>query len=161
MSDFESDPYNGFSVEYLSPSNGETAHPNISSRVQKLEAGFHSKVHRHTRSKVLHVFKGEGYTVIDSVRYDWEEGVLLAIPNWAWHEHVSTSADDTYLFTVRDLPRMEKLGLEREEPYQENDGHQKGKKCLILNCKRYKDEFQLNYMVNQVYVWLTFYIGYI
>ncbi|WP_181348080.1 cupin domain-containing protein [Thalassobacillus sp. CUG 92003] len=124
MSDFEPDPYDGFSVEYLSPSNGETAHPNISSRIQKLEPGFHSKAHRHTSSTVVHVFKGQGYTVIDNVRFDWEEGDLLVIPNWAWHEHVATSTGNTYLFTVSDLPMMEKFGLEREETYPENEGHQ-------------------------------------
>ncbi|WP_101845200.1 cupin domain-containing protein [Halobacillus sp. Marseille-P3879] len=130
ISDFEPDPYDGHSVEYLSPSNGETAHPNISSRLQKLEAGFHSKSHRHTSSTVVHIFKGEGYTVIDNIRYDWEEGDLLVIPNWAWHEHVSTSTGDSYLFTVSDLPMMEKFGLEREEAYQGNNGHQEVKEVF-------------------------------
>jgi gentisate 1,2-dioxygenase len=125
LSDFESDPYYGYCVEYISPSTGESAHPNIGSYMQKLPAGFHTKARRHTHASVVHVYKGKGYTIIDGIRFDWSEGDILVIPNWALYEHIAESSKDAYLFVVNDLPIMEKFGLKREELYEENNGHQR------------------------------------
>jgi gentisate 1,2-dioxygenase len=124
LSDFEPDPYDGIAVEYINPSTGHTANPNIAAWMQKLPAGYHSKAHRHTYSAIYHVFKGEGYTVINGVRFDWTKGDYFVIPNWAWHEHVNTSKEEALLFCANDLPIMEKLGLQREEEYPNNNGYQ-------------------------------------
>lgn len=119
---YEPDPYDGYAVEYINPSNGKTANPTIASWMQMLPAGFHSKAHRHTHSTIYQVFKGSGYTVIDGVRFDWSEGDFLVLPNWLWHEHVAH--EDSYLFSASDLPIMEKFEVEREESYEEQGGHQ-------------------------------------
>ncbi|MBP1154073.1 MULTISPECIES: cupin domain-containing protein [unclassified Paenibacillus] len=122
LSRFEPDPYDGYAVEFINPSNGKTANPNIASWMQKLPGGFHSKAHRHTSSTIYQVFKGKGYSVINGTRYDWSQGDFLVIPNWAWHEHFA--AEDSYLFSASDLPIMEKFELQREENYEENQGNQ-------------------------------------
>lgn len=122
LSRFEPDPYDGYAVEFINPSNGKTANPNIASWMQKLPGGFHSKAHRHTSSTIYQVFKGKGYTVINGIRYDWSQGDFLVVPNWAWHEHFA--AEDSYLFSVSDLPIMEKFDLQREENYEVNQGNQ-------------------------------------
>ncbi len=115
LSRFEPDPYDGYAVEYINPSTGKTATPTIAAWLQKLPGGFHSKAHRHTHSTIYHVYKGSGYTVIDGVRFDWSQGDFFVVPNWALHEHVA--AEDSYLFSVNDLPIMEKFNVEREEAY--------------------------------------------
>ncbi|MBA4602525.1 cupin domain-containing protein [Thermoactinomyces mirandus] len=120
LSNFEPDPYDGYAVEYINPSTGKTANPNIAAWMHKLPAGYHSKAHRHTSSTIFHVFKGSGYSVIGGVRFAWEEGDFFIVPNWAWHEHAAS--EDTYLFSVSDYPIMEKLGLQHEESYE---GYQK------------------------------------
>ncbi len=122
LSRFEPDPYDGYTVEYINPSSGETANPTIAAWMQMLPAGFRSKAHRHTSSTIYQVFKGSGYSVINGVRYDWEEGDYFVIPNWAWHEHAVSK--DTYLFSVSDMPIMEKFNVQREESYEANKGHQ-------------------------------------
>jgi len=113
LSKYEPDPFDGYAVEFMNPSNGKTANPNIASWMQKLPQGFHSRAHRHTHSTIYQVFKGSGYSVINGTRYDWSEGDFFVIPNWALHEHVALA--DSYLFSASDLPIMEKFGLEREE----------------------------------------------
>ena len=115
LSEFEPNEFDGYAVEFFNPSSGEAAHPNISSWMQKLPSGFHSKAHRHTSSKVYQVYKGSGYSVINGVKFEWSQGDYFVVPNWAWHEHVVTSAEDAYLFSVHDIPVMEKFGLQREE----------------------------------------------
>ncbi len=50
----------------------------------------HSGKHIHQGGLALYVLSGEGYTVVDGVKYDWEEGdlVLLPIkPNGVEHQH--------------------------------------------------------------------------
>ncbi len=122
LSRFEPDPYDGYAVEYVNPSNGKTANPTIAAWMQKLPGGFHSKAHRHTSSTIYQVFKGSGYSIINGVRFDWSQGDFLVVPNWAWHEHVA--AEDSYLFSASDLPIMENFELQREESYDQNQGHQ-------------------------------------
>lgn len=124
LSRFDPDPYDGYAVEYINPSNGKTANPNLAAWMQKLPPGFRGKAHRHTHSVVYHVFRGNGYTVIDGVKFSWKQGDCFVIPNWAWHEHVNPSGEPAYLFSVSDLPILERLGLERKEAYLERDGHQ-------------------------------------
>lgn len=122
LSRFEPDVYDGYAVEFINPSTGKTANPNIAAWMQMLPAGFHSKAHRHTSSTIYQVFKGSGYSVINGVRFDWSEGDVLVVPNWAWHEHAAS--EDAYLFSASDLPIMEKFELERQEIYDMDKGHQ-------------------------------------
>lgn len=116
------DPHLGYAIEFINPSNGETANPTIAAWLQKLPKGFKTKAHRHTHGIVYHVHEGSGYTVINGQRFDWEKGDFFVVPNWAWYEHVAE--EDTYLFQANDLPIMEKFNLDRNESLEENNGHQ-------------------------------------
>jgi gentisate 1,2-dioxygenase len=122
LSRFEPDAYDGFAVEFINPSTGKTANPNIAAWMQLLPAGFHSKAHRHTSSTIYQVFKGSGYSIVDGVRFDWSQGDFFVVPNWAWHEHTAT--EDAYLFSASDLPIMEKFELQSEESYDVGSGRQ-------------------------------------
>ena len=46
----------------------------------------------------------------------------FVVPNWAWHEHAAT--EDTYLFSVSDLPIMERFDIEQEQVLDTNNGKQ-------------------------------------
>lgn len=120
---FEPDPYDGYAVEYINPSNGQTANPTMGAWMQLLPKGFRTKSHRHTHSTIYQVHQGSGYTVINGERFDWKKGDYFCIPNWAWHEHVP--AEDSYLFSVNDLPIMERFDLEKSQNLEENNGEQK------------------------------------
>jgi gentisate 1,2-dioxygenase len=122
LSRFEPDPFDGYGVEYINPSNGETAFPTIAAWMQKLPAGFKGKAHRHTHASIYHVHEGSGYSIINGVRFDWSKGDFFVVPNWAWHEHVSL--EDSYLFSTNDLPILEKFNLEHKQTYEKNNGQQ-------------------------------------
>lgn len=125
LMNFDPDPYDGYAVEYINPSNGQTANPTMAAWMQHLPAGSRMKAHRHTHATIYCAFKGEGYSIIDGVRFDWSEGDYFVVPNWAVHEHAATK--DSYLFSVSDLPIMEMFDIEEEYPYEENNGHQEVK----------------------------------
>lgn len=116
------DPFDGFAVEYINPATGEAAGHTIGAMMQLLPVAHHTRCHRHVHSTIYHVFAGQGYTVINGVQFSWTKGDTFVVPNWAWHEHANTGSEDAYLFSTNDGPVMERLGLEREEPYP--DGHQ-------------------------------------
>lgn len=119
LSQLPPDLFDGYAVDYVNPVTGEAAGNTIGAMMQKLSPGAHTDAHRHVHSAIYHVHRGSGYTVINGMRFNWSQGDTFVVPNWAWHEHVNTGTGDAYLFSTNDLPVMERLGLEREEPYPE------------------------------------------
>lgn len=74
----------GFVKYYLWPSRysgrpPETALDDWAVFAQRIRT--HSGKHRHQGGLVIFVLEGEGYSVIDGVRYDWEAGDLLMLPH--------------------------------------------------------------------------------
>lgn len=125
LSEFEADVFDGYALEYINPSTGKDANNRIGARMQLLPPKFSGKAHRHVHSSVYHVFKGQGYTVMNGVRFDWSEGDFFVIPPWTWHEHVNISGTaEAYLFSTNDLPIMEAFDFERIEEFFEHNGHQ-------------------------------------
>lgn len=121
---FDPDPFDGYAVQFINPANGQSADPRIDGVMQLLTPGMHTRAHRHLSSAVYHVVQGSGYTVINGTRFDWEKGDFLALPAWAWHEHVNTGSEDAVLFSITDTPLMELLDLQRVQEWTEADGHQ-------------------------------------
>ncbi|PWI57128.1 cupin domain-containing protein [Sulfoacidibacillus thermotolerans] len=119
LSKLDPDPCDGFAVEYVNPATGEAAGHTIGAMMQKLARGDRTQAHRHVHSAVYHVFRGQGYTVMNGVRFFWQSGDTFVVPNWVWHEHVNDGNTDAYLFSANDLPIMERLKLERSELYPE------------------------------------------
>ncbi len=77
--------------------------------------------HRHTTEAVLYIIKGVGHSIISyddepEQKIDWEEGDLLGIPLWSWHQHFNTSETDTVRYlAVQDTFMVKALGLHQIE----------------------------------------------
>lgn len=119
---FDPDPHHGFAIEYINPSTGGSANPTLGNRMQYLPSAMHTKALRHTHSTVYQVHKGEGYTIINGKRFDWKQGDYFVVPNFAWYEHYATK--DAYLFSVNDIPIMNRFELEQVQAYDKNNGYQ-------------------------------------
>lgn len=118
--------FDGIIMQYSNPMTGGHVMQTMGAAMQLLKPGQHTKAHRHTGSFVYQCAKGQGYTLIDGVRYDWKERDIFCVPSWAWHEHVNLSdSEEACLFNFNDLPTITKLGLYQEQAYRENDGFQK------------------------------------
>ncbi len=116
LADGPGSPYDGVALEYVNPTGGHTM-PTMSCGMQMLRRGEVTKTHRHNYSVVYHAFRGNGTTVIDGEKFNWQQGDCFVVPLWAWHSHQNRSASDAaMLFSVSDLPVMEALQLLREEP---------------------------------------------
>jgi gentisate 1,2-dioxygenase len=118
-------PYDDVILVLRNPVTGGHVTPTFGCAMQMLRPGIHTKAHRHTTSAVYQVFRGRGYSIINSQRYDWEEGDYFALPHRAWHEHVNlSSSEPAVLFSLIDDPTFETLALRREEIWEGNGGYQ-------------------------------------
>jgi gentisate 1,2-dioxygenase len=118
-------PYDGVLMNYINPLTGGHVMQTIGASMQMLRPGEATKAHRHTGSFIYQVAKGQGHSIIDGKRFDWQERDIFCVPSWAWHEHTNASrSEDACLFAFNDLPVMHSLGLYREEAFGDNDGRQ-------------------------------------
>jgi gentisate 1,2-dioxygenase len=107
-------PFDDVALEYINPHTGSPALPTIACWIQLIRSGVHTKAHRQTNSAVYHVFREEGYTIVNGERFAWKTGDFFVVPLWAWHEHANNTEEDAILFSVQDTPILHALGLYRE-----------------------------------------------
>jgi gentisate 1,2-dioxygenase len=120
----DASPFDGVAMEYINPATGGSALRTIGCWIQMLRPEVHTRAHRQTSSAVYYVFAGQGFSVIEGERFDWNQGDFFVVPPWVWHEHINTGEAEALLFSIQDVPVFEALGLYREEAYTPNGGHQ-------------------------------------
>jgi gentisate 1,2-dioxygenase len=121
----DASPFDDVAFEYTNPTTGGPVLPTIGCTIQMIRPGVHTRAHRHSACAVYHVFRGEGYSVIDGVRFDWKAGDFFSLPPWAWHEHANTSStEEAIIFATTDAPVLDALSLLEEEEYPGPGGHQ-------------------------------------
>jgi gentisate 1,2-dioxygenase len=104
------------SLQFVNPTNGDAALPTLGCEMHRLLPGSRTSAHRKTGSSVYVVFDGEGESVINGLRFEWERGDCFVTPSWAAVEHQAAAPSD--LFAVSDRPVLEALHLYREERLQ-------------------------------------------
>jgi len=67
----------------------------LSAVMHELAPGLYQSRHRHGGEAWLYAVSGEGYSIIDDVRYDWEAGDLVVVDHWQWHQHFNRSSERT------------------------------------------------------------------
>jgi uncharacterized RmlC-like cupin family protein len=96
--------------------------------LSELPAGGHSVKHRHTTEAVLYIVRGKGHTTVgydgqEEERIDWEEGDLLGIPLWAWHQHFNDSETEVARYlAIQDTFTIKQLGLHQIERHPDTPG---------------------------------------
>ncbi|HXP93541.1 MAG TPA: cupin domain-containing protein [Candidatus Binatia bacterium] len=98
--------------------------------MNQMAPGKWQKKHRHGGEAWLYALEGRGHSVIDGKRYDWEEGDLVVVDHWAWHQHHNSDPDMTARLIrvhnfagIYDAMRclLDPMTLEEEEPNSEPD----------------------------------------
>lgn len=85
--------------------------PNINMLVQVMKPGERSDPHKHSNMAIFIVFQGEGYSVVEGEKFEWEKGDVFYAPAWLSHEHCNTSDnEDAILYTVQDVPTVSGMG---------------------------------------------------
>ncbi len=55
---------------------------------------------------LLHILSGEGYSIIDDVKYEWERGDTILIKPGYWHQHWNTSGKAVNMIAARATPLL-------------------------------------------------------
>jgi len=85
--------------------------PNVNGLVQVLKPGEHNHPHRHSNMAIFVVFEGEGYSIVEGEKVEWEKGDVFYAPAWLSHEHCNTSEDqDAVLYTFQDVTELSRTG---------------------------------------------------
>ncbi|MCC3356795.1 cupin domain-containing protein [Bacillus sp. REN16] len=85
--------------------------PNVNALVQVLAPGEHNNPHRHSNMAIFFVFQGEGYSIIEGEKIEWEKGDVFFSPAWLAHEHCNTSdTENAILYTIQDVPTVSGMG---------------------------------------------------
>jgi gentisate 1,2-dioxygenase len=106
----DADPFDDVALEFTNPHTGRPVMKSFSCWIQMLRPGVKTRAHRHTGSSVYLAFEGRGATVIDGVRFNWEQGDLFVIPSWSVHEHHNGDPNSrALLFSVHDAPLLKAL----------------------------------------------------
>jgi uncharacterized RmlC-like cupin family protein len=94
--------------------------------LSELPPGAASVNHRHTTEAVLYIVRGKGHTIMgydgeEPTRVDWEEGDMLGIPLWAWHQHFNDSDTDVARYlAIQDTFTIKQLGLHQIERHPDS-----------------------------------------
>lgn len=116
--------FDDVALEFINPHTGGSVLPTMACWIQLIRPGVHTKADRQTNSAVYHVFRGEGFTLINGGHFAWKTGDFFVIPPWAWHEHANHTREEAILFSVQDTPILQALRLYREQVYEANGGRQ-------------------------------------
>jgi gentisate 1,2-dioxygenase len=109
------DPYEGISLAFVNPVNGEPVFPTLAYSAQLLRPGESTRAKRETASTMYVVIEGTGATEIAGRRFDWERNDIFVVPNFLWRRHINTRGGDAVLYAVSDAPLMEKIGQYRAQ----------------------------------------------
>lgn len=115
--DWDGDPYEALSVEYVDPVNGGPIFKTMTFFAQMLRPGERTRPLKQTASLLVTPFEGggRGHTLIEGKRFDWNNFDTLAVPANGWYEHVNESKSEPVIFFVAsDEPALRAFGLHRK-----------------------------------------------
>ena len=103
--------------------NADLSHHKIGSPVNSIQMfyrtippGHYSGNHRHNNEAIIYILSGRGFSVIDGVRQEWEEGDTLTVPSWAWHNNCNLDDENPVEFLAAlNRPMLEFLKVWRIE----------------------------------------------
>ena len=124
--DWDGDPYEAISIEYVDPLTGGPVFKTMTFFVQVLRPGERTRPVRQTASLLVAPFEGKGHSIIDGKRFDWDAFDNLAVPGGSWFEHVNgdpeTAGDPVRRqrrARVEMLPPVQEVGSRRRRRHRQ------------------------------------------
>ena len=110
--DWDGDPYEALTIEYVDPTNGLPVFKTITFFAQMLRPGERTRPLKQNASLLCAPFEGQGHSIVDGKRFDWARFDTLAVPGGSWCEHVNGSDSEPAIFFVAsDEPTLKALSL--------------------------------------------------
>ncbi len=96
------------------------------SMVGEIPQGWHTGKHSHGE-EAIYVLQGEGFSIVDGLRYDWEIGSCLFMPFGSAHQHFNFGEDTVRYLSITALPLERFAGLAKVMQFEEVGETPKGK----------------------------------
>lgn len=112
MKTIESEDAENGAVSLVHKDTGDEAgvSPTLNTIVQVFKPGVCDTAHRHSNVALFFVYQGEGYSIVDEEKIEWEEGDLVLAPAWSAHQHCNTSkTENAILITFQDVPLVSNM----------------------------------------------------
>ena len=81
-------------------------------------AGGTSGNHRHYYESLIYIIKGNGYSVVEGNKVEWQAGDIIYAPPWSWHQHFNTDPNNEVRYVAyTNAPLLQNVGgiARREE----------------------------------------------
>lgn len=116
---------------YLHPSKKPIANNALLVWAQEIPPGSHSGKLKTQGGQVHYVWEGQGYTVVDGVRHDWEQGDVIIIPIKVYgseYQHFNSDPANRVRLVVAEPNVCDSLGVDRGAGFEvlENSPDYKG-----------------------------------
>jgi gentisate 1,2-dioxygenase len=109
------DPYEGVTLRFVNPATGASVFPTLDYRAMLLRPGEETRYKRETAGTLYQVIDGSGITEIGGERVDWQRNDIFVVPGFTWRRHVNRGKTDAVIYTVSDMPLLEKIGQYRAQ----------------------------------------------
>ncbi len=88
------------------------------SMIAEIPRGWHTGRHSHGE-EAMYIVQGNGFSVVDGLRYDWETGSCLFMPYGSVHQHFNSGEETVRYFSGMALPLERFAGLAKIVQYEE------------------------------------------
>lgn len=86
--------------------------------VSEIPRRWHTGKHSHGE-EAIYIVQGQGFSVVDGLRYDWETGSCLFMPYGSVHQHFNIGEETVRYFSAMALPLERFAGLAKILQYEE------------------------------------------
>ncbi len=107
---------------YLHPALDTRAIRTILFWSQEIPPGSHSGKQKHQGGRVHYVWEGKGYTVVDGVKHEWEQGDLIMIPvkpDGVVFQHFNTDEDNPAVLLASEPNWYDALGVDMGSGFEQ------------------------------------------
>ena len=84
----------------------------------EIPEGWHTGIHSHGE-EAIYIVEGNGFSVVDSKRYNWEDGSCLFMPYGSVHQHFNSGKKKVRYFSAMALPLERFACMARLMQYEE------------------------------------------
>lgn len=84
----------------------------------EIPQGWHTGKHSHGE-EAIYIVQGQGFSIVDGLRYNWETGSCLFMPYGSSHQHFSSGPDTVRYFSAMALPLERFCGLAKVVQYED------------------------------------------